>query len=216
MIKGITCMTLVLSKIQKVEERAHSFNYVGRIMPTRNRKIDDKPKKHAAHFLVLMARNPRKSGYPLCEEQDVVIWGHSPALRVNLPWPKDPDQPFDKVLHDALKHLMKNVGRNRKEYVGKWESFPERMVDWFQSGFTTSQVKCVDIAVSQSICFNCCIAITGREGMVFAKLSAGNTTFGAPAIVCAGYEGLLRVIADENGKDRVASAPDTSGLQGRA
>jgi hypothetical protein len=73
-----------------------------------------------------MACDPREGCYALCEEQGLVIWRHSPALCIDLPWAEYVDQPFDEVFHHALKHLMKNIRCNEKEYVGKRKGFPRK------------------------------------------------------------------------------------------
>jgi len=45
------------------------------------------------------------------------------------------------------------------------------------------------------------------ERLVFAQLIRGNGAFGASAVIGAGRQGLLGVVADEYGKDGVTSVP---------
>ena len=138
-----------------------------------------------------------------------MIWRHSLAPHVDLPWAKDADQPSNKVLHHALKHLMEDIRCNGKEYVGKQKGFSEWMIDGFQPSFTTSLVRCGNIAIGQKICVKHSILDKTQECLVFAKLIGFNVAFGAPAAVCTSHKCLLRVVADKNCKNGVASVPDT-------
>jgi hypothetical protein len=113
------------------------------------------------------------------------------------------------VLNHALKHLMKDVGGDRKEYVGEGEIFPERMVYGFQPGVMTSLMKYLDIAISQKVRIKRCTLDAGRERLAFAKLARGNSAFGAASAVCAGYERLLRVVTNKDSENWMASTPDT-------
>jgi hypothetical protein len=73
------------------------------------------------------------------------------TLHVDVPWPEYVDQRSDHVLNHSLKHLMKDVGGDRKEYVGEGEIFPEWMVYGFQPGVTTSLMKYLDFSISQKV-----------------------------------------------------------------
>ena len=53
------------------------------------------------------------------------------ASCVDLGGAKYADKPPDQVFQDALKQLVQDVWCYRKVNVGKWERFPERMVNGF-------------------------------------------------------------------------------------
>ena len=138
----------------------------------------------------------------------MVGW-YSSAPHVDIPWPEYADQPSNNVLDHTLKHLMKDVRGDRKKDVREREIFPEWMVHRFQPSIPTSMVKCLDIAVSQNVRIEGCTLDAGRERLAFAKSARGNSAFGAASAVCASYERLLRVVANENGENGMTTPPDT-------
>ena len=82
------------------------------------------------------------------------------------------------------------------------------MEDGLQTSFTASQVERVDIAiVCQKIRVDCLRLHVERERFVFAQLIRGDSAFGAPAVICAGHQGLLRVVANKDSEDGMASSP---------
>jgi hypothetical protein len=102
------------------------------------------------------------------------------------------------MLHHPLKQLVKDVRRDRKEDVSKWEPFPEWMENGFQASIPARKVKRADIAISQSISVKGSRLDAGRKDLVFAKLAQGNFTFRAAAVIRTGHKGLFRVVSDEH------------------
>jgi hypothetical protein len=83
------------------------------------------------------------------------------------------------------------------------------MVYRFQPSFAAGQVKGMNITICQKKGVDHGSLSAQREGLVFAQLTGGDKAFGTPPVERAGHQRLLGIIANEDGKDRVASAPDT-------
>jgi len=130
------------------------------------------------------------------------------CAHVNLTWPKDFDQPSDQMFHHALEQLVKNVWHDQQKNVSQWEPFPEWIADGLEFSFMAHMVKLTSIGIGQNVCLDCHSLYTTRKHLVFAKLVAWNFTFRAPATICTGHKGLLRIVPNKVGKDRMASPPD--------
>ena len=76
----------------------------------------------------------------------MVRW-HRFAPQVNCCQPKDLDQPFDKMLHHALKQLIKNIGGDRNEYVNKGKACPKWFKNWLETSLMACQVEHVVILI---------------------------------------------------------------------
>ena len=73
---GLTCMRCELCKVKEVEEPVHHFHHVWWIYCTREREVNNEPKKDHAHPLVLLAWYSRKCGNPLGKQHSVVTRWH--------------------------------------------------------------------------------------------------------------------------------------------
>ena len=72
----------------------------------------------------------------------VVIEGKPATARVNLVRPVSPLKPADKMFDYALIELVQYVGRDRIEYVGIGQAFPERMEEGLDSCLATCGCEC--------------------------------------------------------------------------
>src|ERR1700747_739812 len=95
------------------------------------------------------------------------------------------------------------------EDICQQELLPEGMKNGLQPLFVTCCMECSDIAISQGISSDHLTLNVGWKFLIFAKLSRGNSAFGALAVVCTGHKCLLRIITDKNGQNRMTSVPDT-------
>ena len=46
---------------------------------------------------------------------------------------------------------MENIGGDRYESVGEWESLPEWVDDWLLACLTTGQVECMCVTIQQEV-----------------------------------------------------------------
>jgi hypothetical protein len=199
-----------LSQVQKVKQHTHSTKYARRCLPIRKSKVNNKAQQDTAYCLMLMARDMRKECNALWKERNAVIWWNDLTSCVDFRRPKSTctRDPLDEMLHNTLKQLMKYVGSDGDVDVYKRQRFPEWFVYRLDVHAFTSCMKSANIAVSKSVGIKRLVEITGWIAVVFAQLTSGNSTLRTPPVECTSYQGLLRVIANENGEDGVAPSPD--------
>src|ERR1700677_149362 len=82
------------------------------------------------------------------------------------------------------------------------------MVDWLEVCVTTSQMECTHIPIGQLKCFQCFIITTKRGPGIITKVVGVHSTLGAPAVIRACDQYLLRVVANERSQNGMAPAPD--------
>lgn len=89
------------------------------------------------------------------------------------------------MLHDALEHLMEDIGSDGNEYIAEWKVFPEWVKDRLYARLTTCCMKGVNLSIRQQKGFECFVVIAQWEPNIFSKLISGGYAFWALAGVCA-------------------------------
>jgi hypothetical protein len=89
----------------------------------------------------------------------------------------------------------------------------QRLPKWHVYGLDvsafTSCMKHALIFVSKPVCIKRLVEVVEWIAAVFAQLIGGNRALRTPTIECTGYQSLLWVIANEDGKNGMAEAPDS-------
>ena len=135
----------------------------------------------------------------------MAIWWHSPAACVDFIPAKGGEDPVGKVFDETLVELMEDVRSNGTENVDIGKVFPKGMIDRLDSGIETSACKVPQVRISSVKGFKNCHQVPGFLDIAISQFIFTSWASWTIPVLQACHKNLLRVIACEYSKDRMAS-----------
>lgn len=198
----------VLREVQEVQKGLRSTKETRRGRAARKRKSKDEAGKHTTHVAMLLAGDARHARDSLREVAEGVIPWQSATARIDFLGSESFLQPANKVLHNTLVELVKDVRGDGVVDVGVRKRLPEGVMERLDSCLTTgsSEFAWTLIGSRKRVKDLAKVAKRTRRVDIVTDLIAWNRALRALACLATGDENLLWIIANIDSKDRVATA----------